>query len=81
MIASLMMGTRSMEIPNNHCAKMNILLWNYRGALNMDFRRRVMEMTVNYFPTIMVITETRVGGEQWRLLTHYLLMVSSLRIL
>ena len=38
MIASLMMGTNPREIPNNHCAQMNILLWNCRGALNMDFK-------------------------------------------
>ena len=64
MIASLMMGTNMMEIPNNHCAQMNILLWNCRGALNMDFKRRVMEMAINHFPTIMILTETRVGGDR-----------------
>nr|POE76403.1 hypothetical protein CFP56_19850 [Quercus suber] len=43
---------------------MNILLWNCRGALNMNFKRRVIEMAVNYFPSIMVLTETRVGGNK-----------------
>ena len=43
---------------------MNILLWNCRGALNGDFTRRVFEMTVNHFPSIMIITETRVGGDK-----------------
>ena len=64
MIASAMMGTNSMEVPNIKCSKMNILLWNCRGALNGDFTRRVFEMAVNHFPAIMIITETRVGGDR-----------------
>jgi len=64
MIASAKMGTNPMEIPNNHCSQMNILLWNCRGALNGDFKRRVFEMAMNHFPSIMVITETRVGGDR-----------------
>nr|XP_023873296.1 uncharacterized protein LOC111985881 [Quercus suber] len=43
---------------------MNVLLWNCRGALNSDFKRRVFEMVVNHFPSIMIITETRVGGDR-----------------
>lgn len=43
---------------------MNILIWNCKGALNTDFKRRVLEMMVNHHPTIMVITETRVGGDR-----------------
>ena len=64
MIASAMMGTNSMEVPNIKSSKMNILLWNCRGALNGDFTRRVFEMAVNHFPAIMIITETRVGGDR-----------------
>lgn len=64
MIASPMMGSNPMEIPNNYYTQMNLLLWNYRGALNMDFKRRVMEMVVNHFPSIIIITETRVGGDR-----------------
>ena len=56
MIATSMMGSNPMEIPTNHAANMNIQLWNYRGSLNLDFKRRVMEMSVNHFPSIMVIT-------------------------
>ena len=58
------MGSNSIEFPNTNCAKMNILLWNCRGALNADFARRIYEMAVNYSPSIMVLTETRVGGER-----------------
>lgn len=63
MIASTRMGTELVEIPNNQCAKMNILLRNCRGALNLDFKRQVLEMMVNHFPSIMIITKTRVGGD------------------
>ena len=56
MITSSMVGPNLMEISNNHCAQMNILLWNCRCALNMDFKRRVIEMAVNQFPSIMVLT-------------------------
>ncbi|XP_023886422.1 uncharacterized protein LOC111998565 [Quercus suber] len=61
MMASARMGTNPLEIPNTYCAKINIILWNCRGALNPDFKRRVMEILVNHFPAMLIITETRVG--------------------
>ena len=64
MIATSTMGTNPMEIPNNHCSQMNVLLWKCRGAFNSDFKRRVFEMAVNYFPSVMIITETKVGGDR-----------------
>ena len=64
MIASAMMGTNPMEVPNINCYQMNILLWNYRGALDGYFTRRVYEMAVNHFLAIMIITETIVGGDR-----------------
>ena len=63
MIASSMRGPNLIKIPNYFCTQMNILLWNCRGALNSDFKRRVFDMAVNHYPSIMVITETRVGGD------------------
>ena len=63
MIASSMRGPNLIKIPNDFCTQMNILLWNCRGALNSDFKRRVFDMAVNHYPSIMVITETRVGGD------------------
>lgn len=39
-------------------------MWNCRGALNPDFKRRIFEMVVNHNPSIMEITKTRVGGER-----------------
>ena len=64
MIASSMRGPNQIEFPIEFYTQMNILLWNCRGALNSDFKRRVFEMTVNHYPFIMVITETRVGGDR-----------------
>ena len=44
--------------------KMNILLWNCRGALNADFKRRIFEMAINHQLSIMVVTKMRVGGDR-----------------
>ena len=44
--------------------RMKILMWNCRRALNPEFKRRVCELVANHYPSIMVITETRVGGER-----------------
>ena len=44
--------------------KINILLWNCKGALNADFKRRIFEMIVNHHPPIMVIMETRGRGDR-----------------
>ncbi|XP_023928116.1 uncharacterized protein LOC112039472 [Quercus suber] len=52
------------EVPLGNFVKMNILFWNCRGALNVDFKRRIFEMVINHHPSIMVITETRVGGDR-----------------
>ena len=52
------------EVPLSHFVKMNILLWNCRGALNVDFKRRIFEMTINHCPSILVVTEMRVGGDR-----------------
>ena len=63
-IVSAKMGSNPMEIPNTNCSHMNILLWNCRGALNGDFTRSIFEMTVNHFRSIMIVTETHVGGDR-----------------
>ena len=52
------------EVPLSHFVKMNILLWNCRGALNADFKRRIFEMTINHCPSILVVTEMRLGGDR-----------------
>lgn len=52
------------KVPVGGFVKINIPLWNCRGALNVDFKKRVLEMVVNHQPTLMVITETRIGGDR-----------------
>lgn len=43
---------------------MNILIWNYRGALNPSFQRVIRDMVRPHLPTIMVITETKVSRDR-----------------
>ena len=64
MFASTKMGTNPMELPNANYSQMNILLYNFRGALNGDFKRRLLEMVMNHFSSIMIITKTRMGGDK-----------------
>lgn len=64
MITSSMRGPNPIKFPNEFFTQMDILLWNCRGALNSDFKQRVFEMAVNRYPSIMVITETKVGGDR-----------------
>ena len=64
MVDAAMMNPSSLETPLRQFVKMNILMWNCRGALNPDFKRRIFEMAVNHQPSIMVISETRIGGER-----------------
>ena len=64
MVDAAMMNPSSSETPLRQFVKMNILMWNCRGALNPDFKRRIFEMAVNHQPSIMVISETRIGGER-----------------
>lgn len=61
-----MMNTSPQEIkvPLGQYVRMNIFLWNCRGALNADFIRRIFEMTINRHPSIMVVTEIKVGGDR-----------------
>ena len=42
---------------------MNILIWNYRGALNPSFQSVIRDLVCPHSPAIMVITETKVGGD------------------
>lgn len=48
---------------------MNIIVWNSRGVLKPNFQKHVRELVRNHNPTIMVIMETRLGGERAREIT------------
>ena len=52
------------EVPLGQFVNMNVLLWNCRGALNSNFKRRIFEMAINHRPAILVMTETRVGRDR-----------------
>ena len=64
MVDVAMMNPSLGEVPLDKFVAINILMWNCRGALNPDFKRRIFEMAINHKPEIMVITETRVGGDR-----------------
>ncbi|XP_075658876.1 uncharacterized protein LOC142628717 [Castanea sativa] len=40
---------------------MKIIVWNCRGALNLNFGSNVADLVRDYSPTMMIVTETRVG--------------------
>ena len=43
---------------------MNMLIWNFWGAINPTFCNVVSDMIHRQFPTIMIITETKVSGDK-----------------
>ncbi|XP_050248950.1 uncharacterized protein LOC126696221 [Quercus robur] len=66
MVETAMMNSNpsEIEVSLGQFVKINILLWNCKGALNADLKRRIFEMAINRHPSIMVITETRVLGDR-----------------
>ena len=66
MIDTVSMNTNppEIEVPLSQFVNMNILLLNCRGALNADFKRRIFEMAINHRSSILVVTETRMGGDK-----------------
>ena len=51
---------------------MNIIIWNCRGALKPSFKKRVGDLVQNHNPAILVVMETRVGGDRAREITNLL---------
>ncbi|KAL0012521.1 hypothetical protein SO802_007629 [Lithocarpus litseifolius] len=43
---------------------MSIIVWNCRGALKSSFQNHVRELVHNHDPAIMVVMETRIGGDR-----------------
>ena len=55
-----------------HSITMNIIVWNCKGALKPSFQRHVRELIRCHNPTILVVMETRIGGERAREITDRL---------
>ncbi|KAL0017305.1 hypothetical protein SO802_004374 [Lithocarpus litseifolius] len=51
---------------------MNVIIWNCRGALKPNFQNHVKELVRIHNPTILVLMETRIGGERARGITDRL---------
>jgi ribonuclease HI len=51
---------------------MNIIMWNCRGALNPNFRRSISELINCHSPSMLIVTETRVGGARAKEITDTL---------
>ena len=51
---------------------MNIIFWNYRGALNPLFHLVLTDLINKHSLSIVIITETRVGGERTKDITDRL---------
>ena len=51
---------------------MNIFFWNCRGVLNPHFHSVLSDLLNRHTPTIVVVTETRVGGERAKDITDRL---------
>ena len=43
---------------------MNIIVWNYRGALGPNFSNSIVELVNDHSPVMLIVTETRVGGDR-----------------
>ena len=45
---------------------MNIIIWNCRGALKPSFQSHVRELVRVHDPAILVLMETKIGGNKAR---------------
>ena len=59
------------QIPD-HKVLMNSIIWNCRGASKPSFQKCVREMVQKHNPAILVVMETRVGGNRAREITERL---------
>ena len=50
--------------PSNHVLIMNIIIWNSKGSLKPNFQNYFRELAQDHDPAIMVIMETKIGGER-----------------
>ncbi|XP_075654817.1 uncharacterized protein LOC142624982 [Castanea sativa] len=57
--------------PKHHFL-MNIIIWNSRGALKPNFQSHVRELAQTHDSAILVVLETRLGGDRAREITYRL---------
>ena len=51
---------------------MNIIIWNSRGSLKPNFQKYVIELAHNHNLAIMVVMETKIGGDRAKAITDKL---------
>lgn len=51
---------------------MNILIWNYWGALNPTFINFVNDLVLSHSLAIIIVTESKVGGKRAKGITKRL---------
>ena len=56
----------SAHLTSQHIFIMNVIIWNCKGALKPSFQTHVRELVCNHNLAILVLIETRVGGERAR---------------
>ncbi|KAL0005366.1 hypothetical protein SO802_012927 [Lithocarpus litseifolius] len=56
----------------NQSVTMNVIVWNCRGALRPNFVSYVMDLVREFDPTILIVTETKVGGSRAKEITDRL---------
>lgn len=47
----------------DHILLMNIIVWNYRGALDPNFSSSIVELVNDHSPVILTVTDTHVDGD------------------
>ena len=56
----------SAHLTSQHIFIMNVIIWNCKGALKPSIQTHVRELVRNHNLAILVLIETRVGGERAR---------------
>jgi len=56
----------------NHRLVMNIITWNCRGALKLEFQNHVRGLVQNHNPAMLIVMETHIGGDKAKEITDRL---------
>ena len=47
-----------------HSLIMKIIIWNCKGALKPSFQKHVRDLVCNHDPVILIVMETKIGGDR-----------------